>query len=164
MMPPFHRILATTALCLAAMGLSCCTTPQALSAKKSLPECYLTYSDGYPWTSEPPAVLRLNTDECRELLDIEAATEPDTPMCDIQITSGNPEFCIFPPGKEARVLSSLSTVKNWTGSFIPEAAAKRFDSLVKAVEARPESHLSREEVQRWHKQYRPIRYRYYYKD
>ena len=163
-MPPFHKILATTALCLAAMGLSSCTTPQALSAKKSLPECYLTYSDGYPWTSEPPAVLRLNTDECRELLDIEAATEPDTPMCDIQITSGNPEFCIFPPGKEARVLSSLSTVKNWTGSFIPEAAAKRFDSLVKAVEARPESHLSREEVQRWHKQYRPIRYRYYYKD
>ena len=160
----FHKILATTALCLAAMGLSSCTTPQALSAKKSLPECYLTYSDGYPWTSEPPAVLRLNTDECRELLDIEAATEPDTPMCDIQITSGNPEFCIFPPGKEARVLSSLSTVKNWTGSFIPEAAAKRFDSLVKAVEARPESHLSREEVQRWHKQYRPIRYRYYYKD
>ena len=85
-------------------------------------------------------------------------------MCDIQIASGNPEFCIFPPGKEARVLSSLSTVKNWTGTFIPEAAAKRFDSLVKAVEARPESHLSREEVQRWHKQYRPIRYRYYYKD
>ena len=163
-MPTIPRILATTALCLAAMGLSSCTTPQALSAKKSLPECYLTYSDGYPWTSEPPAVLRLNTDECRELLDIEAATEPDTPMCDIQITSGNPEFCIFPPGKEARVLSSLSTVKNWTGSFIPEAAAKRFDSLVKAVEARPESHLSREEVQRWHKQYRPIRYRYYYKD
>ena len=163
-MPTIPRILATTALCLAAMGLSSCSGLQALSAKKSLPECYLTYSDGYPWTSEPPAVLRLNTDECRELLDIEAATEPDTPMCDIQITSGNPEFCIFPPGKEARVLSSLSTVKNWTGSFIPEAAAKRFDSLVKAVEARPESHLSREEVQRWHKQYRPIRYRYYYKD
>ena len=163
-MPIFQKILTTTALCLAAVGLSSCSGLQALSAKKSLPECYLTYSDGYPWTSEPPAVLRLNTDECRELLDIEAATEPDTPMCDIQITSGNPEFCIFPPGKEARVLSSLSTVKNWTGSFIPEAAAKRFDSLVKAVEARPESHLSREEVQRWHKQYRPIRYRYYYKD
>ena len=86
-------------------------------------------------------------------------------MCDIQITSGNPVFYIFPPGKEARVLSSLSTVKNWTGSFIPEAAAKRFDALVQAVESRPESRLSQAETQRWHKQHFPhFVYRRYYKD
>ena len=160
----FRKILATTALCLAAMGVSSCTTPQALSAKKSLPECYLTYSEEYPWSSEPPPVLRLNADECRELLAIEAETEEDTPMWDIQIASGNPEFCIFPQGKDERFLSSLSTVKNWTDTYIPEAAAKRFDSLVKAVESRPESRLSREEVQRWYKHYRPIRYSFYYKD
>ena len=85
-------------------------------------------------------------------------------MWDIQIASGNPEFCIFPQGKDERFLSSLSTVKNWTDTYIPEAAAKRFDSLVKAVESRPESRLSREEVQRWYKHYRPIRYSFYYKD
>lgn len=163
-MPQLRKILAFATLCLAAVGVSSCTSPQARAAENTVPECYLTYTDGYPWSTEPPPVLRLNEEESRELLAIEAETEEDTPMCDIQIASGNPEFCIFPPGKEARVLSSLSTVKNWTGTFIPEAAAKRFDSLVKAVEARPESHLSREEVQRWHKQYRPIRYRYYYKD
>ena len=159
------RFLATTALCLAAMGLSSCSGLQALSAKKSLPECYLTYSDGYPWTSEPPAVLRLNADECRELLAIEAETEEDTPMWDIQIASGNPEFCIFPQGKDERFLSSLSTVKNWTDTYIPEAAAKRFDALVKTVESRPESRLSQAETQRWHKQHFPhFVYRRYYKD
>ena len=161
----FRKILATTALCLAAVGLSSCSGLQALSAKKSLPECYLTYSDGYPWTSEPPAVLRLNTDECRELLDIEAATEPDTPMCDIQITSGNPEFCIFPQGGKARELFAANKVKNLTATYIPEAAAKRFDALVKTVESRPESRLSQAETQRWHKQHFPhFVYRRYYKD
>ena len=164
-MPTIHKILAFATLCLAAVGVSSCSVPQALSAKKSLPECYLTYSDGYPWSTEPPPVLRLNEEESRELLAIEAETEEDTPMCDIQIASGNPEFCIFPPGKEARVLSSLSTVKNWTGSFIPEAAAKRFDALVQAVESRPESRLSQAETQRWHKQHFPhFMYRRYYKD
>ena len=163
-MPHLRKILASTAICLAAAGLSSCSGSQALSAKKSLPECYLTYSDGYPWSSEPPPELRLNEEESQELLAIEAETEEDTPMWDIQIASGNPEFCIFPQGKDERFLSSLSTVKNWTGTYIPEAAAKRFDSLVKAVESRPESRLSREEVQRWYKHYRPIRYSFYYKD
>ena len=163
-MPTIHRILATTALCLAAVGLSSCTTPQALSAKKSLPECYLTYSVGYPWPSEPPPVLRLNADECRELLDIEAATEPDTPSLDWQQAGGSPEFYIFPQGEKARGLFAADKVKNLTATYLPEAAAKRFDALVKTVESRPGSQLSRAEVQRWFKQYRPIRYRFYYKD
>ena len=163
-MPTIHRILATTALCLAAVGLSSCTTPQALSAKKSLPECYLTYSVGYPWPSEPPPVLRLNADECRELLDIEAATEPDTPSLDWQQAGGSPEFYIFPQGEKARGLFAAAKVKNLTATYLPEAAAKRFDALVKTVESRPGSQLSRAEVQRWFKQYRPIRYRFYYKD
>ena len=162
--PPFHSALATTALCLAAMGLSSCTNPQALSDKKSLPECYLTYSEGYPWASEPPAVLRLNTDECRELLDIEAATEPDTPSFDWQVAGGSPQFYIFPQGEKARGLFAANKVKNLTATYLPEAAAKRFDALVQAVESRPGSQLSRAEVQRWYKQYRPIRYRFYYKD
>ena len=161
----FPRILTTTALCLAAVGLSSCTTPQALSAKKSLPECYLTYSDGYPWTSEPPAVLRLNTDECRELLDIEAATEPDTPSFDWQGAGGSPQFYIFPQGEKARGLFAANKVKNLTATYLPEAAAKRFDALVKTVESRPESRLSQAETQRWHKQHFPhFVYRRYYKD
>lgn len=164
-MPQLRKILASAALCLAAVGLSSCSAPQAIAAENTVPECYLTYTDGYPWTTEPSPVLRLNEEESRELLAIEAETEEDTPMCDIQITSGNPVFYIFPPGKEARVLSSLSTVKNWTGSFIPEAAAKRFDALVQAVESRPESRLSQAETQRWHKQHFPhFMYRRYYKD
>ena len=160
----FRKILTNTALCLVAAGQSSCTTPQALSAKKSLPECYLTYSEGYPWTSEPPAVLRLNADECRELLDIEAATEPDTPSFDWQEAGGSPEFYIFPQGEKARGLFTANKVKNLTAAYLPEAAAKRFDALVKTVEFRPGSQLSRAEVQRWYKQYRPIRYRFYYKD
>ena len=161
----FPRILVTTALCLAAMGLSSCSGLQALSAKKSLPECYLTYSDGYPWTSEPPAVLRLNTDECRELLDIEAATEPDTPSFDWQGAGGSPQFYIFPQGEKARELFAANKVKNLTATYLPEAAAKRFDALVKTVESRPESRLSQAETQRWHKQHFPhFVYRRYYKD
>ncbi len=160
----FRKILATTALCLAAVALSSCATPQALSAKKSLPECYLTYSVEYPWPSEPPPVLRLNADECRELLDIEAATEPDTPSFDWQEAGGSPQFYIFPQGEKARGLFAANKVKNYTATYLPEAAAKRFDALVKTVESRPGSQLSRAEVQRWYKQYRPIRYRFYYKD
>ena len=160
----FPKILATTALCLAAVGLSSCTTPQALSAKKSVPECYLTYSVGYPWPSEPPPVLRLNADECRELLDREAATEPDTPSFDWQEAGGSPQFYIFPQGEKARGLFAANKVKNLTATYLPEAAAKRFDALVKTVESRPGSQLSRAEVPRWYKQYRPIRYRFYYKD
>ena len=163
-MPHLCKILASVVLCLAAVGLSSCSGPQAIAAENTVPECYLTYTVGYPWSSEPPPVLRLNEEESQELLAIEAETEEDTPMWDIQIASGNPEFCIFPQGKDERFLSSLSTEKNWTDTYIPEAAAKRFDSLVKAVESRPESRLSREEVQRWYKHYRPIRYRFYYKD
>ena len=163
-MPTIHRILATTALCLAAVGVSSCTTPQALSAKKSLPECYLTYSVGDPWPSEPPPVLRLNADECRELLDIEAATEPDTPRLDWQEAGGSPEFLIFPQGEKARSLFAVSKVKHLTHAYIPEAAAKRFDTLVKEVESRPESRLTRTEVQNWYKQYRPVRYSFYYKN
>ena len=164
-MPPFRKILATTALCLAAMGLSSCTTPQALSAKKSLPECYLTYSDGYPWSSEPPPVLRLNEQECRELLAIEAATEPDTPSFDWQGAGGSPEFHIFPQGEKARGLFAANKVKNLTATYLPEAAAKRFDALVQAVESRPESRLTQAETQRWHKQHFPhFMYRCYYKD
>ena len=159
------RFLTTTALCLAAMGVSSCYSSQALSAKKSLPECYLTYSDGYPWTSEPPAVLRLNTDECRELLDIEAATEPDTPSFDWQGAGGSPQFYIFPQGEKARELFAANKVKNLTATYLPEAAAKRFDALVKTVESRPESRLSQAETQRWHKQHFPhFVYRRYYKD
>ena len=161
----FHKILATTALCLAAVGQSSCTTPQALSAKKSLPECYLTYSVGDPWPSEPPPVLRLNADECRELLAIEAATEPDTPSFDWQGAGGSPEFYIFPKGQKARLLFALNKVKNLTATYLPEAAAKRFDALVKTVESRPESRLSQAETQRWHKQHFPhFMYRHYYKD
>ena len=164
-MPPFHNILATTALCLAAMGLSSCSGLQALSAKKSLPECYLTYSDGYPWSSEPPPVLRLNEQECRELLAIEAETEPDTPMYDWQTGGGSPEFYIFPKGQKARLLFALSKVKHLTHTYIPESAAKRFDALVQAVESRPESRLTQAEAQRWHKQHFPhFMYRRYYKD
>ena len=163
-MPSIPRILATAALCLAALGVSSCTTPQALSAKKSLPECYLTYSEEYPWPSEPPPVLRLNADESRELLDIEAATEPDTPGLDWQEAGGSPEFHIFPQGEKARGLFAANKVKNLTATYLPEAAAKRFDALVQAVESRPGSQLSRAEVQRWYKQYHPIRYRFYYKD
>ena len=163
-MPTIPKILATTALCLAAVGMSSCTNPQALSDKKSLPKCYLTYSEGYPWASEPPAVLRLNTDECRELLDIEAATEPAPPRLDWQEAGCSPEFHIFPQGEKARGLFAADKVENLTATYLPEAAAKRFDALVQAVESRPGSQLSRAEVQRWYKQYRPIRYRFYYKD
>ena len=159
------RFLTTSALSLAALGLSSCSGLQALSAKKSLPECYLTYSDGYPWTSEPPAVLRLNTDECRELLDIEAATEPDTPSFDWQGAGGSPQFYIFPQGEKARELFAANKVKNLTATYLPEAAAKRFDALVKTVESRPESRLSQAETQRWHKHHFPhFMYRHYYKD
>ncbi len=163
-MPPIPRILATAALCIAAAGLSSCSGLQAIAAEDTVPECYLTYSEGYPWTSEPPAVLRLNTDECRELLDIEAATEPDTPSLDWQGAGGSPEFYIFLQGEKARGLFAANKVKNLTATYLPEAAAKRFDALVQAVESRPGSQLSRAEVQRWYKQYRPIRYRFYYKD
>lgn len=164
-MPSIHKILAFVTLCLAAVGLSSCSGLQALSAKKSLPECYLTYSDEYPWSSEPPPVLRLNADECRELLAIEAATEPDTPSFDWQGAGGSPEFYIFPKGQKARLLFALNKVKNLTATYLPEAAAKRFDALVKTVESRPESRLSQAETQRWHKQHFPhFMYRLYYKD
>ena len=160
----FPKILATTALCLAAMGVSSCLGVQSIAAGKYVPECYLTYSVGYPWPSEPPPVLRLNADECRELLDIEAATEPDTPSFDWQEAGGSPEFYIFPQGEKARGLFAANKVKNLTATYLPEAAAKRFDALVQAVESRPESRLTRTEVQHWYKQYRPIRYGFYFKD
>ena len=160
----FHRILAISVLSLAAVGLSSCIGGQFVTAGKMLSECYLTYSVGYPWPSSPPPVLRLNADECRELLDIEAATEPDTPSLDWQGAGGSPEFYIFPQGEKARGLFAANKVKNLTATYLPEAAAKRFDALVKTVESRPGSQLSRAEVQRWYKQYRPIRYRFYYKD
>lgn len=163
-MPTIPRILATTALCLAAAGLSSCSGLQAIAAENTVPECYLTYSDDFPPSAEPPPVLRLNEQECRELLAIEAETEPDTPMYDWQICGGSPEFYIFPKGQKARLLFALSKVKHLTHTYIPESAAKRFDALVKTVESRPGSQLSRAEVQRWYKQYRPIRYRFYYKD
>ena len=163
-MPQLHKILAFAALCIAAVGMSSCTSPQTTAAENTVPECYLTYSDGYPWSSEPPPVLRLNEEEYRELLDIEEETEPDTPMHDWQIDGGSAEFYIFPKGEKARSLFALSKVKHLTYTYIPKPVAKRFDSLVKAVETRPESRLSRVEVQRWYKQYRPIRYRFYYKD
>ena len=164
-LPNIPRILTTTALCLAAMGLCSCTGMQSIAAGKTGLECYLTYSDEYPWTSEPPAVLRLNTDECRELLDIEAATEPDTPSFDWQEAGGSPQFYIFPQGEKARGLFAADKVKNLTATYLPEAAAKRFDALVKTVESRPESRLSQAETQRWHKQHFPhFMYRHYYKD
>ena len=160
----FHRILTTTALCLAAVVVSSCSVPQAIAAENTVPECYLTYSDDFPPSAGPPPVLRLNEQECRELLAIEAETEPDTPMYHWQICGGSPKFYIFPKGQEARLLFALSKVKHLTHTYIPESAAKRFDALVKTVESRPDSQLSRAEVQRWYKQYRPIRYRFYYKD
>ena len=160
----FHRILAISVLSLAAVGLSSCIGGQSVTAGKTLSECYLTYSVGCPWPSSPPPVLRLNADECRELLDIEAATEPDTPSLDWQGAGGSPEFHIIPQGEQARSLFAANKVKNLTAAYLPEAAAKRFDALVKAVESRPEARLSRAEVKRWYKQYRPIRYRFYYKD
>ena len=163
-MPQLRKILASVALCLAAAGLSSCTAPQAIAAENTVPECYLTYSDDFPPSAEPPPVLRLNEQECRELLAIEAETEPDTPMYDLQICGGSPVFCIYPNGEKARLLFALSKVKHFTHTYIPESAAKRFDALVKTVESRPDSQLSRAEVQRWYKQYRPIRYRFYYKD
>ena len=163
-MPTIPRILATTALCLAAVGVSSCSVPQAIAAENTVPECYLTYSDDFPPSAEPPPVLRLNTDECRELLDIEAATEPDTPSFDWQEAGGSPQFYIFPQGEKARGLFAANKVKHLTHTYIPESAAKRFDALVKTVESPPDSQLSRAEVQRWYKQYRPIRYRFYYKD
>ena len=164
MMTIFHKIFATTALCLAAVGVSSCSVPQAIAAENTVPECYLTYSDDFPPSAEPPPVLRLNEQECRELLAIEAETEPDTPMYHWQICGGSPVFCIYPNGEKARLLFALSKVKHLTHTYIPESAAKRFDALVKTVESRPDSQLSRAEVQRWYKQYRPIRYRFYYKD
>ena len=161
----FHKILATTALCLAAVGLSSCSVPQAIAAENTVPECYLTYSDDFPPSAEPPPVLRLNEQECRELLAIEAETEPDTPMYNWQICGGSPEFYIFPKGQKARLLFALNKVKNLTATYLPEAAAKRFDALVKTVESRPESRLSQAETQRWHKQHFPhFMYRLYYKD
>ncbi|MBQ7024372.1 MAG: hypothetical protein IJN29_12375 [Akkermansia sp.] len=160
----FHRILTTTALCLAAVVVSSCSVPQAIAAENTVPECYLTYSDDFPPSAEPPPVLRLNEQECRELLAIEAETEPDTPMYHWQICGGSPVFCIYPNGEKERLLFALSKVKHLTHTYIPESAAKRFDALVKTVESRPDSQLSRAEVQRWYKQYRPIRYRFYYKD
>lgn len=164
-MPPYRKILATAFLCLAAGALLlCCSGARSMGVQQSGTECYLTYSVGDPWPSEPPAVLRLNADACRELLDIEAASEPDTPSLDWQGAGGSPEFHIIPQGEQARSLFAANKVKNLTATYLPEAAAKRFDALVKAVESRPEARLSRAEVQRWYKQYRPIRYRFYYKD
>ena len=164
-MPHIHKILATTALCLAAVGLSSCSVPQAIAAENTVPECYLTYSDDFPPSAEPPPVLRLNEQECRELLAIEAETEPDTPMYNWQICGGSPEFYIFPKGQKARLLFALSKVKHLTHTYIPESAAKRFDALVQAVESRPESRLTQAETQRWHKQHFPhFMYRHYYKD
>ena len=161
----YHTIHATTALCLAAVGLSSCSVPQAIAAANTVPECYLTYSDDFPPSAEPPPVLRLNEQECRELLAIEAETEPDTPMYNWQICGGSPEFYIFPKGQKARLLFALNKVKNLTATYLPEAAAKRFDALVKTVESRPESRLSQAETQRWHKQHFPhFMYRHYYKD
>lgn len=161
----FHRILATTAICLAAMGVSSCSVPQAIAAENTVPECYLTYSDDFPPSAEPPPVLRLNEQECRELLAIEAETEPDTPMYHWQICGGSPVFCIYPNGEKARLLFALSKVKHLTHTYIPESAAKRFDALVQAVESRPESRLTQAETQRWHKQHFPhFMYRLYYKD
>ena len=161
----FHKILTTTALCLAAVGLSSCSTPQAIAAENTVPECYLTYSDDFPPSAEPPPVLRLSEQECRELLAIEAETEPDTPMYDWQTGEGSPEFYIFPKGQKARLLFALNKVKHLTHTYIPESAAKRFDALVQAVESRPESRLTQAETQRWHKQHFPhFVYRRYYKD
>ena len=164
-MPQLRKILASAALCLAAVGLSSCSTPQAIAAEDTVPECFLTYSDDIPPSAEPPPVLRLNEQECRELLAIEAETEPDTPMYDWQTSGGSPEFYIFPKGQKARLLFALNKVKHLTHTYIPESAAKRFDALVQAVESRPESRLSQAETQRWHKQHFPhFVYRRYYKD
>ena len=56
----FRKILATTAICLAAVGLSSCTGVQSIAAGKYVQKCYFTYSVGHPWPAEAPAVLRLN--------------------------------------------------------------------------------------------------------
>ncbi len=159
----FHSIQLTSLLCLTA-GLLACSCVQTSKSERSLPECYLSYTHDMPPSPEPPPVLRLNADECRELLSIESATVPDTPMKDWQVLGGSPVFYIL-DGKQERTLYALSTVKNLTAQFIPEAAANRFFSLVKAVEARPEARLQKQEAKCWRKKHIPIfMYQYYYKD
>ncbi len=159
----FHRIRVTSLLCLAA-GLLACSCVQTAASERPLPECYLSYTHDMPPSPEPPPVLRLNEDECQELLSIEAATVPDTPMKDWQVLGGSPVFYIL-DGEQERMLFALSTVKNLTAQFIPEAAAKRFFSLVMTVEARPEARLQKQEVKCWHEKHLPaFMYQYYYKD
>ena len=96
----FPRILTTTALCLAAMGLSSCQ--QTKKVAPDITGSFLTYTHLFPLATEPPAVYRLNEAESQELAKLEALIHPDTPYLDFLPASAQPTFIIYPANGQAK--------------------------------------------------------------
>ena len=136
----FPRILATTALCLSALGVSSCQ--QAKKVTPDITGSFLTYTQ-FPLATEPPAVYRLNEAESRELAKLEALIHPDTPYLDLLPASAQPTFIIYPANGEAKQLDFyLYTVS------IPQLSAK-VNALVDKIKSRPEAQLQGEELRNW---------------
>ena len=139
-MPTIPRILTTTVLCLAAMGVSSCQ--QTKKVAPDITGSFLTYTQ-YPLATEPPAVYRLNEAESRELAKLEALIHPDTPYLDLLPASAQPTFIIYPANGEAKRLDFyLYTVS------IPQLSAK-VNALVDKIKSRPGAQLQGEELRNW---------------
>lgn len=143
MMTIFHKIFATTALCLAAVDVNSCQ--QTKKVAPDITGSFLTYTQ-YPLATEPPAVYRLNEEECRELSKLEAQIQPDTPYLDLLPASAQPTFIIYPANGEVKQLDFyLYSVS------IPQLSAK-VNALVEKIKSRPGAQLHGEELRNWNNQ------------
>lgn len=142
-MPIFQKILATTALCIAALGQNSCQ--QTKKVAPDITGSFLTYTQ-YPLATEPPAVYRLNEAESRELAKLEALIHPDTPYLDLLPASAQPTFIIYPANGEVKQLDFyLYSVS------IPQLSAK-VNALVEKIKSRPGAQLHGEELRNWNNQ------------
>lgn len=150
-MPTIPRILATTALCLAAVGVSSCQQTTENAPERT--GCYLTYSRGanHISFSEKPPVYRLNADESRELEAIVAMEKADSVNLYFVPPEDYPIFLIYSGQGEPRTLTYYSRFKSHTDEFLPPAAAARFDALVQKIQSRPGAQLQGEELRNWYK-------------
>ena len=146
-MPTIPRILATTALFLAAVGVSSCQQTTENAPERT--GCYLTYSRGanHISFSEKPPVYRLNADESRELEAIVAMGKADSVNLYFVPPEDYPIFLIYSGQGEPRTLPYYSRFKSHTDEFLPPAAAARFDALVQKIQSRPGAQLQGEAEQ-----------------
>ena len=140
-MPAIHRILTTTALCLAAVGVNSCQ--QTKKVAPDITGSFLTYTHLFPLATEPPAVYRLNEAESRELAKLEALIHPDTPYLDLLPASAQPTFIIYPANGEAKQLDFYLYAVS-----IPQLSAK-VNALVDKIKSRPGAQLQGEELSNW---------------